>query len=439
MARGDRPNLVLVTVDSLRADHCGAYEPPPGGADWDGSLTPTLDELAEGGVVFERAVAPGPRTPSSVPPSFTGAFLRPGVYGSWAEKTERWRERRARIRRHMGRHRTLAERLRDRGYATAAVTANPWTTRETGFDAGFDEFTAIGEDADVEPTGLFERVVDRVAGTNRHGWLLTWQDYYADVLAASESLAEPYFLWVFLLDPHQPYVAPRRCREETTGPGSYYANYRYNRFHAFTDDLPRHLHVRLERSYRDAIRSSDGFLARLRDDLADDDPVLVVHSDHGEAFREHGVYSHRPQLYEENVRVPLVVGGGDVPPGRVAGPTSLRRLPAMLADLADRRFDPDEHATDHVVCRTEEGERTGVRTRDWKYVRGGEDWPYVRVGEPRELYDLRADPGERANLAPDRSDGAAAFDALLDASAADLAERAGVERRVRRLADEREI
>jgi len=427
-AGGDRPNLVLVTIDSLRADHCGFHDPPPDAA-WSGSLTPTLDAMAAEGVVYGNAVAPGPRTPSSMPVVWTGEFPHHGdlgVYDSWPEKSERWLARRGRIRRHLSRNRPLPVRLAQRGYDTGAVTANPWTDRDTGFDRGFDAFRSVADRPTGGPVGT---AVDRLPGVEDDGWLLSWPDFYEDVLAVRGELSEPYLLWVFLLDPHQPYLAPRRYREENTAPEMVYANLRYNRWHGYTDDLPAHLHRRLTAAYRDTVRSTDAFVARLRDDLRGDDPVTVVHADHGEAFADHGVYGHRLQLYEENVHVPLVVHGPDTGEERVPGPTSLRRLPAMLTDLADGRFDdPAAYASAYARCATEERERTGVRTRRWKFLRGGEEWPYVRAGEGEALYDLGSDPGERTNLAGpgEHAEAGRLFDRLLDAHEGDLAERARV-------------
>lgn len=431
-------NLVLVTIDSLRADHCGFLGGPPSegtpGADGGtasgidrgalgarGSLTPTLDALAAEGTVFETAIAPGPRTPSSMPVLFTGEHVDPrnkGVYRNWEEKRERWRERRERIRRHLARHRTVAERLRERGYATAAVTANPWTATDTGFDRGFDRFHAIG---DGETDSRFGRLIERTTGIDAD-WLLRWPDFHDRIIESRRALSEPYFLWVFLLDPHQPYLAPRRYRRENTVLEMYYANLRYNRAHSYTDVLPGHLDRRLRRAYRDTVRSVDGFVERLQTDLAPDDSVFVVHGDHGEAFREHGTYGHRPQLYEENTRVPLLVSGTERA-ARISEPVALRRLPRILESLADDAFDPERFTAPFVVSRTEEDERVSIRGAAWKYVRGGEDWAYVRGGEGEELYFLPADPTERRNHIAARPEAGAALRRLLDGREAARAER----------------
>lgn len=116
-------NLVLVTVDSLRADHCGFVNEAS-------ELTPTIDRLAEEGIAYTQAIAPGPRTPSSVPVMFTGEFMSDDEGWTMAD----WQGRQQRIAQHMNRFQHLSERLQRRGYETAAFTANPWTTRESNFD-----------------------------------------------------------------------------------------------------------------------------------------------------------------------------------------------------------------------------------------------------------------------------------------------------------------
>lgn len=125
----DRRNIVLVTVDSLRADHCEfmGYEK---------DTTPTLDAMAEEGVAFENAIAPGPKTPEAMPAIFTGCHP-PLRTENTSEPTD---ERKARIRDHMRIRSTIPKRLQERGYTTIGFTPNPYTSRHYNFDKGFDHF-----------------------------------------------------------------------------------------------------------------------------------------------------------------------------------------------------------------------------------------------------------------------------------------------------------
>lgn len=385
-------NLLLVTVDSLRADHCGFIDSPF-------DVTETLDRLAKESVVYERAIAPGPRTPSSMPVVFTGEFFRQqdqGVYRSWDEKSSRALERQAKIRRHLSRFRTLPEQLRELGYSTGVVTSNPWTTKNTGFDRGFDEFRAIQEETDPTRVG---RSMERLLGVDWTEWLSTWTDYFDTVQEVRDRLSEPYFLWIFILDPHQPYLTPREYRQENTALGMYYSNFRYNYSYSYTDDLPEHLDARVRRAYRDTVRSVDGFVEQVHGEFADDDPVLVVHSDHGEAFQEHGTLGHRPQLYRENLHVPLLIHNTDAEQ-RVNQLLPLRQLPEILTAIGDpdRRFKPEAATAETVVSRTEESEQMRVRTGELAYLLRASGWEYVHGSDGEELYRLSEDPSERENL-----------------------------------------
>lgn len=426
-------NVVLLSVDSLRADHCGFLDD-----EWD--LTPTLDTLAEESLVFERAFAPGPRTPSSIPAVFTGEFYRPtdlGVYDSWEEKSRGWRARRQRVRNHVRRFRTIAERMRDRGYATAGVTANPWTTPDTSFDSGFDEFFAIqGPDASSPPwyTKITEWLDDG-GGVNWGDLLLTWTDFYKTIRRARELLSEPYFLWVFLMDPHQPYITPGRYRKENSIIGMLYANARYHLAQDYTEDLPRHLDRRLRGAYRDTVRSVDGFIDRYREDFADDEPVTVFHADHGEAFQEHGTFGHRPQLYRENVHVPLFVHG-TASMDRVERPVSLRDIPTIVTQIADEEVvRPEKLTRDYVLSKTEEEERIGIRGRDWSYLTSAGSWEYVHEGGQEELYQLVADYEERANLVGEQPEVATAMRAVIAEHRTDQGERHRITDSVERLGE----
>jgi arylsulfatase len=178
----------------------------------------------------------------------------------------------------------------------------------------------------------------------------------------------------------------------------FYANARYNYFHSYTEDLPPHLDHRLRRAYRDTVRSIDRFVERLTDDLISDNPVTVIHADHGEAFQEHGTLGHRPQLYRENVHVPLLMHGLELS-SRVTSPTPLRSLPTLITDVADCSLNPTEIGKEFVLTRTEEGERLGVRSPQWSYQTSADGWEYVHGGERDELYNLAVDSIESENVA----------------------------------------
>lgn len=393
-------NIVLVTIDSLRADHCGFM-------DSTSELTPTLDEMANQGVVFENAVAPGPRTPSSMPSILTGEPVRP-VSG---ETNDYWQEWRAHIYRHMRRHRPVAQRMQERGYETIGVSVNPWT-ENTGFDEGFAIYHQLnGENLASYGPPIF-RVVDKLLRGNPLGeklnwfnkreWFVQWTDYYDRIVKSVGNAGRPFFLWVFLLDTHQPYIAPRTFREEITALEMYYAS---SRGFLIDGDVPPRLETRLRRAYRDSVRSVDGLLSRLRHDLATEDPIFVVHADHGEGFGEHGSWGHEQALYRENLHVPLVVHNTGVQQ-RVTAPVSLRTIPKLITDLAgSERFDPGELTSSFVRSMTETWERQALTGTAWKYITDDTG--------TTELYHLAEDPDEATNLAAAQPEVVATLQSLL--------------------------
>jgi len=377
----DRPNVVLVTVDSLRADHCSFMG-------YERETTPTLDVMAREGVVFENAVAPGPSTPESMPAVFTGHDVADGggddLDGGDVDAL------RASIRRHMETRDTLAEKLSRRGYATGAFTPNPFTSRYFGFDAGFDRFEDF---LDTFVRRGFRRIASQLARDSELAFAVRmllnmwqreevfkpWEDYYGAALDWAHGATEPYFLWLHLMDPHVPYLASAEYRRldwwEMT-----YANYRFWRADKESAFDPE-LHERLVTAYDDSIRYTDAFFARLRETL--DDAVIVVHGDHGEAFGEHGTYGHEPYLYEEQIHVPLVLDG--LPARTIADPVSLASLPDLLVDVSERALDGGRPGDVFSVSRTRQGDRTALRGRRVKYIASGSN---------AELYDLAA--GEEA-------------------------------------------
>ena len=386
----------MVTIDSLRADHCGFL-----GGQY--KTTPMLDSMADDSIIFENAIAPGPRTPSSMPVIFTGETINPrykGIYSNYSEKTAQWKERRKRIRQHLTRYHTIGERLQDAGYDTAAVTSNPWTAQDTGFDRGFDQFYSIeGAEKEGMSVGRLGRItLKRLFGSRWESWFLKWPDYYSTVIGAVRQLEEPYFLWVFLLEPHRPYLAPKGYRVESSSLSMYHSNFWYGYMYRHNDVLPPYLDENLKKSYRDAVRSADGFVKNLQRDLTDHDPVFAVHADHGEAFLEHGTRGHRPQLYTENIHVPFLihnVGRSE----RIKQPVSMRRLPEALSQIAqaDASFDPDSITSDVIISRTEEDERVSIRSEEWAHTTDAKGWDYVS-GSEEELYHLPTDPMELNNV-----------------------------------------
>ena len=363
----ERPNIVLVTVDSLRADHCGFHG-------YEKDTTPTLDAMAENGLVFENAIAPGPATPESMPVIFTGEWPVERDGDSESEL----RARRERIRTHMQARETLPERLQRLGYQTAAFTPNPFTSRHFGFDQGFDRFEDF---MDEQNRGqlyqtVFNGFLDGSGASSlarvfmnfwqREEVFKPWESYYDDAVSWANDAEEPYFLWTFLMDAHNPYMSNSECRNQSRLQ-EFHANFEFWR-QSHETPFSEGMHDKLVTAYDDSIRYSDAFLGRLREDL-DDDSVIAVTGDHGEAFGEHGTYGHEPYLYRENTHVPLVVSGVGEDEHRDA--FSLAGLPELLTAIA-ADGDVTDVAGEYAVSATRQGSRTAFHTSGADYIESSE-------------------------------------------------------------------
>lgn len=391
---GEKRNVVLITVDSVRADHCGFLNPVS-------NLTPNLDALADEGTVFENAIAPGPRTPTSVPETLTGAAMAHEAADSHSEQVTR-------ISTHLENHPTLPEQLSESGYTTVAYNSNPWMSAQNDFAETFDEFVDVGFERDtLIQRWLSDSVADTKVGDavfmldqwyHKRGFFSMWTSFADDLFETIRDLPKPYFLWVFLLDTHNPYFVPPEYRVESSTVGMYYGLFRGNALmdhssnqSAYRSNIPPHVRERILRAYRDAIRSVDGFVGKLVAETRGDDPVVAFHSDHGEAFGEHGTYGHRQALFEENVHVPLLVHGTEDENARVSRPISLRTLPELLTSYVEdgMSVSSDRWTDPYVVTRSESGDKVAVRSEEYKYV---------RTPNGEKLFDLDDDPDEMENL-----------------------------------------
>jgi choline-sulfatase len=353
-------NVLLVTIDTLRADRVGAF----GGA----LPTPTLDRLAAGGLRFTRAYAHAPATLPAHASIFTG-LLPPhhGVRVNGAELD--------------GTRSTLAELLGRSGYRTGAFVGSFVLDARFGLSRGFEVYDdRVGTEQGPVTFGFVERSADRVLRTA------------ADWLRRPEisSGGSPWFAWVHLFDPHAPYRAPRRLADSP-----------YENEVAFVDaELGSFLET-LDRA---------GLMART---------LIVALSDHGEALGDHGEETHGLFGYESTIRIPLIVNGPGLQPATVralAGQADL--FPTIAALLGVEPGAPIDGRSLLPAIRGEEAADEAVYfealdahlTRNWAPLTGivSRDWKYIDLPIP-ELFDLSRDPGERTNRASDERDRARAL------------------------------
>lgn len=407
-------NVVLVTVDSLRADALSGSNGE--------QLAPNIARIGREGIAFESAIAPGPRTPSSVPAFLTGEFYR-------MEKPE-MKARRKAIQSHLVATETLPERFSEMGYETLGFSLNPWTAADTGFKAIFDDFHELNPDSDSDiefspalPSVKFvDEVLNRIGRDdflnwkNRREWFSHWSSFKDDIFDRISAASKPYFVWIFLMDTHQPTIVPRSHRKESGLLRTLYAADYFTKNRG--ESLPDRIDEWIQRSYRDSVRSADDFVGQLSESIGEED-VIAVHSDHGEAWNEHGVNGHEYHLYEENIRVPLVVGHPTFS-DNVAENFSLLDLPALLTELSvASEFRPKKWACDFVPTLVEGEEVARLRSSFGDYnphyrSLRGERFKLIETRDGDLLFDLDDDPHEKQNVISEYPEIGDAFQLLLD-------------------------
>lgn len=388
------PNVLLVSIDTLRADHLSCYG-------YERQTSPTIDALAADGMLFEQAYSHSPKTAISHMSLLTS--LVPEAHG-----VRQWEATGAvRLSDDIP---TLATLLRQQGYATAGVTGGGHVRGELGFDQGMDSYVVS---APVEKG--FARAAQ---------WI-------ESVVSAEDP--PPFFLFLHTYQVHDPYIPGDPYRGLYTDPdysGKIVPSFAELKKLATGGWEQRHAAywARVDRSdpadvqhlrdlYDGGIRRVDDRLGRLLERLdaigVRDDTLIVVLSDHGEEFLEHGEFLHE-QIYQELLRVPLIL----VPPAgadaRLRGRREQRvvRLidvaPTILSVLG---FPVPDHFQGVSLLPPPEGEATPAvevmsswHAGGWQALRVG-DWKLVRKTRPtgvtQELYDLAQDPGERKDRALD--------------------------------------
>lgn len=292
-----RPNVVLVVMDTTRADHFSAYG-------YTRASTPHFDALATDGVLFENAYATSSWTVPSHASLFTGLY--PMTHGATQESQRLSDE-----------HETLAELLSGAGYQTIAFSNNAWVGERTNMTQGFERNVEAWRQRGVGQARRTNRAVDH------------WLD-----LRDEET---PFFLFVNYIEPHWPYWAPRDAQERVI-PRSVFrerreaANFGVVNWYLDRASIDSKLLPVREQLYDAEVSAVDAALGALFDLLRSrgvyEDSLIIVSADHGENLGDNGHQGHSFVLYEPTLRVPLVVRW---PGGRDAG--SRRPEPVQLTDV----------------------------------------------------------------------------------------------------------
>jgi len=417
-------NILLITVDCLRADHLFCM-------DYERQTSPFIDSLAEKGMLFTQAIINGVGTFASFPALMTSTH--PFMYGGY-ERVNR---------------KTIAEVLQKRGYITAGFNDNSFLSPYFGYDKGFDYFKYLnlrkGGTLSSKIWGMGKRIVSRNVHTLKFATMIKrlilpkgggmgGARLTSEVLSwLSKNYKTNFFLWIHYMDVHGAHYAPQEyfhkiglqppSQKELISLNSKLSQaakfYKEGKISESEIEL-------LKATYDAEIRYVDDRIKELFNKLSylgiDKDTAIIITGDHGEEFFEHGNYHSHENFYEEMLRVPLIIYYPDMPSKRIdrqvehidIAPTILHLLneneePAfvgksLLSDHAGSGYVITEVALDYIS--RSKGQqiinidfnirKTAVRVEEtnqkWKYI-------YWTKGNKEELYNLGNDPLERKNLA----------------------------------------
>jgi arylsulfatase A-like enzyme/cytochrome c-type biogenesis protein CcmH/NrfG len=348
------PNVVLITIDTLRADHLGCYG-------YRRIKTPNIDALAADSARFAYAFTPVPVTLPSHSAMLTGTYpMLSGMHDFSANKLSPQQP-------------TLAGALKQEGYVTGAVVASAVLDSRFGLNQGFEFYYDHFDFSRLEEANLdeMERPANLVADQ-----VLNW---------LTQNSQKKFFLWMHLYDPHFPYHPPEPYASE-------YATHPYDGEIAFAD-------------------AQFGRLLRfLKDKGLYQNTIIVLSGDHGESLGEHGEKTHGFFIYNSTMHVPLLIHlPGNATSSTVDDPVSLVDLmPTILSaarvnipsQVQGRSLLPILRAEKSDRQRAVYGETFLPRIHfNWSELRGAENAKYHFIDAPRpELYDLSKDPSELKNL-----------------------------------------
>jgi arylsulfatase A-like enzyme len=375
---GEAPSVFLITVDTLRPDHLGCYG-------YARATSPSIDAFAREAALFEDCYSQAPTTRPSVATILTGFYPHECRVITNSDNLPQLLP-------------TMAERLKEAGYTTLAVSSNFVLGPNSGFNQGFDVF-----DNRLEELEAVRRVPERTAEKTT--------DAVLNLLR--ENRGRKLFLWVHYQDPHGPYTPPRpfdttfmdqtrkprllTLNRDLSGKGGipYYQQIGENRDAGF-----------YEARYDGEIAYLDTHLARLIEALKQmgfyDNSLIILTADHGEGMGEHDYYfAHGEYVYNSLIRVPLIIRWRAACSGRSQDPVGLVDIMPTVLEVAG--LEPEPGLRGRSILARGGGPRSIFSEMSGKFSMIGDGLKMIYHGDEGELmlFDLRNDPGEEHNLITD--------------------------------------
>lgn len=389
-------NIVLITLDGVRADHCSCFG-------YTKKTTPFLDKISNKSLKFENAIVNGVPTYVSMKGIFTSEYPNSGKV----------------------KHRTFPQILNNR-YDTAAFHSSPVVSRLSQYDKGFNTFNDYLRrdekgyqserfnpiiktglkitnklDIDRDKAKFYYNLINVVTRNKYMGSGFLVEDFYSDLINWYSTIEneDNYFLWVMMMETHFPYVTSDWGRiKNARAMMAFDKFYKAGRItERLTPNLSKREHKLVIDAYDESIKYADKLIERLWNDLKDTDPVFIIHSDHGEAFGEHGFYGHPHEHYEYLSRVPLIIYNADER-GEIKEPVSMLRLGSTICELGGLEnnigrpslLDDTDYKPPIIENKLEEGFKITVRDKEWKLT--------LNPDKKDELYNIKKDDREKQNL-----------------------------------------
>jgi len=417
MALEDDQNVLIVTIDTLRRDHVSAYGEP------EAVPTPRFDAFAKQGVLYTDAITPLPETGPSHASLFTS--LHPSTHGVISNGHQL----------HPG-FTTIAERLADEGYATAAFVSSFAVDSRTGLDQGFqiydDDFVPMVHGvSEIRLVGLLQRVVMRFGDPLQVPFLLERSAEVTNARAISWLKGRgdrPFLCWVHYFEPHAPYEP--HAAVDADGQPLPEVDHRWILANERDVEYTPEVIQQLRTLYGHEVTWTDARLGDLLDALEDaghaDDTLVIVTADHGEMLGEHDYHFNHHSIYDEAVRIPLAIRAPTLRPGTQVVDAQVRVMDIPPTVLDYLRLDPLEPTEGRELLGYAEklrhaslpttlvGRKTGALDRGALLgFRTGR--PHEQEGRPlkyiwdldedsESLYDLVGDPDELNDIAAKHPD-----------------------------------
>lgn len=404
-------NVVLIVVDTLRADHLGLYGYPR-------ETSPAIDAWGRRAAVFDRAVSTSPWTLPSFGSIFTGRL--PAEHGAGRHVRGTGSGRTA----LSDTVPTLAEALRAHGMQTAAIVGNPFLRPRFGIARGFDSY-------DYQAQRTAGEIVGRA---------LSWIDDQGE---------KPYFLFLHFMDPHLPYRPPEGARGRFTAE-PHPPMPTLKKIRQGIGDMTGADRQLYQDLYDEEIAYLDDSLGALfqafEGDLREGRLLVLLTADHGEEFFDHGGFEHGHTMFQELLRVPLLIRGPQIAAGHRDDPVSVVDLMPTILEAVGYEKGGGRSVTDlepesldglSLWPLLQRGRGLGDRRLLAEGMLYGKprqaliDWPLKLVYRPRtgsrSLFDLSRDPGELHDLAADRPQATERLLAILEERRASLTEPTGRE------------